>query len=78
MESVHRVAEGLIDDEQGCFRSGRGFVDQIFTLKQINEKVCKKNQRVYVGFIDLENIYDRVNREGLLQVLRIYDICGKF
>ena len=30
---VYRVTKGLIDDEQGCFRSWRGYVDQIFTLK---------------------------------------------
>ena len=29
----HKVTEGLIDDEQGEFRAGRGCVDQIFTLK---------------------------------------------
>ena len=28
----------LIDDEQGGFRSGRGYVDQIFTLIQIDER----------------------------------------
>ena len=32
---------------------------------------------MYVGFIDLEKAYDRVNREDLLQVLRIYDVGGK-
>ena len=35
---VRRVNRGLIDDEQGEFRAGRGCVDQIFTLKQIDEK----------------------------------------
>ena len=29
---------GLIDGEQGGFRAGRGYVDQIFTLIQIDEK----------------------------------------
>ena len=33
---------GLIDDEQGGLRAGRGFVDQIFTLKQIGEKAREK------------------------------------
>ena len=31
-------------------------------------------QSVYVGFIDLEKAYDRVNREALWQVLRKYDV----
>ena len=66
------MTEGLIEDEQGVFRAERGCVDQIFTLKQIWEK-----SRVYVGFMDLEKTYDRVNKEALGQVLRMYDVNGK-
>ena len=43
---VHRVRSvtgGLIDDKQGGFRAGRGYVDQIFTLIQIDEKAREKN-----------------------------------
>ena len=29
---------------------------------------------MYVGFIDLEKAYDRVNSEALWQVLRMYDV----
>ena len=43
----HRVTEGLIDEKQGSFRSGRGSVDQIFTIKEISEKPQEKN----VGYI---------------------------
>ena len=32
---------------------------------------------MYVGFIDLERAYIRVNREALLQVLRMCDVGGK-
>ena len=35
---VRKTTEGLIDDEQGGFRAGKGCVDQIFTPKQIGEK----------------------------------------
>ena len=38
VDIVCRVTGGLIDDEQGRFRAGRGCVDQIFTLNQIGEK----------------------------------------
>ena len=57
------------------FRAGRGCVDRIFTLQQLDEKAWKK--KVYVGFMDLEKAYDRVNREALWQVLRMYDVGGK-
>ena len=37
----------------------------------------EKIYRVYVGFMDLEKAYDRVKREELWQVLRMYDEGGK-
>ena len=65
VDRVHKVTEGLIDDRQGEFRAGSGYVDQIFTLKQIGEKAWEKN------------VYDRVNREALCQVQRMYDVGSK-
>ena len=64
VDRVCIVTEGLIGDEQGGFRAGRGCVDQIFTLKQIGEKAREKKRRVYVGFMDLEKAYDMVNGEA--------------
>ena len=32
---------------------------------------------VHLGFMDLEKVYDRVNREALWQMLRMYDLGGK-
>ena len=68
----------LIADEEGCFRAGRGCGDQIFTLKHIGEKVREKKRRIYVGFIYLEKAYYKVNMEVLWQVVRMYDVEGKF
>ena len=52
-------------------------MDQIFTLKQIDEKAREKKRRENVGFMDLEKAYDRVNKEAVWQVLRMYDVGGK-
>ena len=57
---ISLLTGGFIDDEQGGFRAGKGCVDQIFTLKHIDEKAQAKKCRVYMGFIDLENAYDRL------------------
>ena len=46
-------------------RAGKRCVDQIFTLNPIGEKTREKKCRVYVGLIDLEKAYDRINREAL-------------
>ena len=32
---------------------------------------------VYLGFMDLEKTYDRINMEAVWQVLRMYDVGGK-
>ena len=32
---------------------------------------------MYIGFVDLEKAYDRVNREAVWQVLRLRDVGGK-
>ena len=37
----------------------------------------ERKDAVYAGFMDLEKAYDRVNREALWQVLRMYDLEGK-
>ena len=48
-DRVYKVIEGSIKDEQRGFRSsGRGCVDQMFTLKQI--KLVRKHRRSE-GFI---------------------------
>ena len=41
-------------DEQGGFRSGRGWSDQIFTVKQIVEKTIEKDKKMHMAFVDLE------------------------
>ena len=63
MDRISRVTGGWVDDEQGGFRKERNCVNQIFTLNQ--KKAREKKRRVYVGFIDLEKAYDRVNRKAL-------------
>ena len=38
VDRVRKETEDFIDDEQGGFRTGRGCINQIFTLKQVGEK----------------------------------------
>ena len=46
VDRVHRENEGLSYDKKGGFREGSGCVDQIFTLKQIGEKIREKKRSV--------------------------------
>jgi hypothetical protein len=77
VERVRRVTEELIGEEQGAFRSGRGCIDQIFTLKQMSEKMKGKKKKLYLAFMDLQQAYDRINREALWQVLMMYGVGGR-
>ena len=65
----------LIDNEKGGLRAGKGCIDQIFILKQVRKQ--ERKNTVYVGFIDLEKVYNRVNKETLWKVLRMYDVESK-
>ena len=55
------VIEGLIVYEKEGIRIGRGCVNQILTLRQTSEKARDRKWRRYVGFMDMEKVYDRVN-----------------
>ena len=55
--------------EQGGFRAKRSCVDQVFTLRQVMEKVIERRE-IFVPFIDLEKAYDRVNRVKMWEALR--------
>jgi len=66
-----------ICEEQGGFREGRGCMDQVFTLRMIEEKKREKGKDVYMCFMDLEKAYDRVDRIKLWEVLREYEIEDK-
>ncbi len=66
-----------MSEEQGGFRKGRGCVDQIFAMKRLVEEYLGKVKKLYAAFMDLEKAYDRVNREALWSVLRIYDVGGQ-
>ena len=43
----------------------------------LGEKARETKFRMYVGFMNKEKTYDKVNREALWQVLRMYDVGGK-
>ncbi len=67
----------MIHDEQGGFGRGRGCVDQIFAVRQVCEKYLAKGKEVFWAFMDLEKAYDRIDREGLWTVLRLYGPGGR-
>lgn len=74
---VRAIVEPRMADEQCGFRPGRSVTDQVFTLKQIQEKAWEYAKDVFIAFIDLEKAYDRVPRDKLWECLQEYEVDGE-
>ena len=72
MKGIERVIEKIIrerisiDDMQFGFMPGRGTIDVIFILRQLQEKHLAKNKKLYFAFVDLEKASNRVPRKSHL------------
>ena len=77
IDRARSVTENVLEEEQSGFRKGRGCVDQVYALRSILEKMNEKQKVAFMAFLDLEKAYDRVQRESLWEVLKIYGIGGK-
>ena len=73
---IRAITEGKVLEEQGAFRRKRSCIDQIFTVRQLREKVMGKNKTMKMICVDLEKAFDRVDRELLWQVLKRYGVRG--
>ena len=69
--------ESKVMEVQGGLRWGRGYVDQVFTFRQLSEKLLEKNRQMAVACVDLEKAYDKVCREKLWGVLDEHGVKGK-
>lgn len=67
---TQHVTDSIIPETQCGFRSGKGTVDMIFSLKQVQEKCQEQNKPLYAVFVDFTKAFDTVSREGLWEVLR--------
>ena len=57
---IRDKTENVIAEVQSGFRRGRGCTDQIFIVRQICEKYLGKGKDLYIAFLGLEKVYDRV------------------
>ncbi len=52
-------------------------MDQIFAIKMLVEEYLGKDRKLYAAFMGFEKAYDRVDREELWNVLKIYGVGGQ-
>ncbi len=46
-------------------------------MNRLVEEYLEKGKKLYAAFMDLEKAYDRVDREALWSVLKIYGVDGQ-
>ena len=79
-ELINRIrdkTESAIAEVQSGFRRGRGCTDQIFIVRQICKKYLGKSKNMYFAFLYLEKVHDRVDRNAMWNILRLYGIGGR-
>ena len=70
--------ECAIGEEQCGFRQGRGCMNQVFALRQVCEKYLANGKDIFWAFMNLEKVYDSIDRHGMWLMLRVYGVGGKF
>ena len=65
LEKITPYIEKITRDYQNGFRDGRSVIDNISTLKIINEKMWEYNQSVQYLFIDFQKAYDFIHTDTL-------------
>jgi len=62
------ISETILLEKQNEFRIGRSYIDNVFIIQQIIEKRREFNSETHMAFLDLEKVFDRVNRNQLWQI----------
>ena len=76
MKILERIVDGLIRqlvsiyDSQFGFVPGRGTTDEIFVVRQLQEKYLSVNKRLYRAFVNLEKAFHCVPRKVIWWALR--------
>ena len=71
------AVDKLLQNQQAGFRPGRSCMDQIFSLRQIIEKVTEGHLPIIVNFVHFRKAFDCVHRPALWTILEQYGIPQK-
>lgn len=74
---LQTALEALLPESQAGFRPGRGTVDMMFAVRQVQEKIKEQNSQLYAVFIDLKKAFDMVHRKALWTTLRRFGCPAK-
>jgi len=77
---LHRIQDAVDEKlrrEQAGFRKGRSCQEQIFTLRQIIEKVISGTDPILINFIGFKKAFDSVHRPSVWKILKSYGFPEK-
>jgi len=77
LRRIRRKIEENIGEDQYGFRANKGTRDGIMELNIIAQKAIKDHKTLYIGFVDFEKAFDRVDHGKLLEMLKKIGIDGK-
>lgn len=69
LQRLQFVLPDVYPESQHGYRSGRGTIDGIFTVRQLMEKTREQRCNLYIAFIDFTKAFDTVNRQLLFSIL---------
>lgn len=67
----------IVGEYQGGFKGGRSTIDQIFTLKMVQNQSYEQNLSLHIMFIDFMKAYDSIERRKLYEAMNKLSIPGK-
>ena len=69
LQRIQKLVNNLYPDSQHGYRTERGTIDGIFTVRQLMEKSREQCRDLYIVFIDFTKAFDTVNRPLLFKLL---------
>lgn len=61
IQRISEVVDKQLRKEQAGFCGGRGYIDQIFALRNIIEQCTEWQRQIYINFVDFEKAFDSIN-----------------
>ena len=77
LNRIDNAIDDLLRKEQAGFRSGRGCIDHIFTIRNIIEQSIEWQNKLILNFIDFRRAFDSIRRDCLWAILRAYGLPSK-
>ena len=75
---VPTIADEYLPESQYGFMANRGTTDNVFALREIQEKCREQNKGLFITFVDLTKAFDTVSRNGLWKILSKLGCPPKF